>query len=158
SSVQLSDCLSLFTEPEVLDEDHTWLCPHCKCQRQASKQMLLYRLPPILVIHIKRFAFNSFTFRQKIQDFVQFPLRDLDMSPYCVPNSAMSPSTYDLYAVINHHGFLLGGHYTTFAQYNISVKNTGWRFFDDSTVTPCSENDVITDGAYVLFYKKKDAE
>ncbi|KAH7985151.1 hypothetical protein HPB49_026580 [Dermacentor silvarum] len=49
---------------------------------------------------------------------VEFPVYGLDMSPYyCGPRSTEGPSTiYDLFAVTNHHGGMLGGHYTAFAR------------------------------------------
>ena len=44
--------------------------------------------------------------------------RALDMSPYYIGKLPTSepPPIYDLYGVINHHGGLLGGHYTSYAR------------------------------------------
>lgn len=48
----------------------------------------------------------------------------LDMSPYyCGPTSDVGPQpVYDLFAVINHHGGMLGGHYTAFARCTDTVE------------------------------------
>ena len=35
--------------------------------------------------------------------------------------------------------------------------STGWRLFDDSIVKPCSESQVVSRSAYVLFYRRRDA-
>ncbi len=40
---------------------------------------------------------------------VEFPLEDLDMSPYII-NSNHGPAIYDLVAVSNHYGGMGGGH------------------------------------------------
>lgn len=44
--------------------------------------------------------------------------RGLDLSPYYIgtrPASEPRP-LYDLYAVVNHHGGILGGHYTSYVR------------------------------------------
>ena len=48
-------------------------CPQCKEHRQAFKKMELWRLPEVLVIHLKRFSYNSYL-RDKIDTLVEFPL------------------------------------------------------------------------------------
>lgn len=50
-------------------------CPKCKQHREASKQLLLWRLPNVLIIQLKRFSFRSFIWRDKINDMVDFPVR-----------------------------------------------------------------------------------
>ena len=54
-------------------------CPQCKQHREASKQLLLWRLPNVLIVQLKRFSFRSFIWRDKINDLVEFPVR-LSMS------------------------------------------------------------------------------
>lgn len=62
------------------------------------------------------------------------------------------PLLYDCIGVINHYGSMSFGHYTAYA------KNDGqWYTFDDSTVTKISNpEDVVTEAAYVIFYKRRD--
>lgn len=50
-------------------------CPKCKQHREASKQLMLWRLPNVLIIQLKRFSFRSFIWRDKINDMVDFPVR-----------------------------------------------------------------------------------
>lgn len=50
-------------------------CPQCKQHREASKQLLLWRLPSVLIVQLKRFSFRSFIWRDKINDLVEFPVR-----------------------------------------------------------------------------------
>lgn len=45
---------------------------------------------------------------------VEFPLRGLDLSEFSQVKGQLP--VYDLFGVINHHGGILGGHYTAFAK------------------------------------------
>jgi ubiquitin carboxyl-terminal hydrolase 8 len=105
-------------------------CPHCKTLRSATKQLSLSRLPPILLIHLKRFSSKG-AGADKIESLVDFPLKNLDLTPFMPealppgvdrgipgaqqlpmddPRNQSPPYKYDLYAVTNHFGNLSGGH------------------------------------------------
>ncbi|XP_043934426.1 ubiquitin carboxyl-terminal hydrolase 19 [Protopterus annectens] len=158
----LEQCLNLFTKPEVLAPEEAWYCPKCKQHREASKQLMLWRLPNALIIQLKRFSFRSFIWRDKINEMVEFPVRNLDLSKFCIgQNDDSKPPIYDLYAVINHYGGMIGGHYTAYARLpndkNSQRSDVGWRLFDDSTVTTVEESQVVTRYAYVLFYRRRNS-
>ncbi|XP_053705774.1 ubiquitin carboxyl-terminal hydrolase 19 isoform X1 [Synchiropus splendidus] len=159
----LEQCLNLFTKPEVLAPEEAWYCPKCQQHREASKQLLLWRLPNVLIIQLKRFSFRSFIWRDKINDMVDFPVRNLDLSKFCIgqKEEMQHPPIYDLYAVINHYGGMIGGHYTAYARLpsdkNSQRSDVGWRLFDDSTVTMVEESQVVTRYAYVLFYRRRNS-
>ncbi|XP_056158085.1 ubiquitin carboxyl-terminal hydrolase 19 [Lampris incognitus] len=159
----LEQCLNLFTKPEVLAPEEAWYCPKCQQHREASKQLLLWRLPNVLIIQLKRFSFRSFIWRDKINDMVDFPVRNLDLSKFCIgqKDEMQQPPIYDLYAVINHYGGMIGGHYTAYARLpsdkNSQCSDVGWRLFDDSTVTTVEESQVVTRYAYVLFYRRRNS-
>lgn len=94
--IDINQCLNLFTIEEKLREGEEWYCPHCKEHQQAFKHMQIWKLPPVLILHLKRFHYNrifrdkgSLSFRQfginniqSVCDMVHFPTRGLDMSPY----------------------------------------------------------------------------
>ncbi|XP_064154238.1 ubiquitin carboxyl-terminal hydrolase 19 isoform X2 [Anguilla rostrata] len=159
----LEQCLNLFTKPEVLAPEEAWYCPKCQQHREASKQLMLWRLPNVLIIQLKRFSFRSFIWRDKINDMVDFPVRNLDLSKFCIgqKDDVQQPPIYDLYAVINHYGGMIGGHYTAYARLpsdkNSQRSDVGWRLFDDSTVTTVEESQVVTRYAYVLFYRRRNS-
>ena len=90
-------------------------CPSCKTHRQASKKLDLWRLPEILVIHLKRFSYNRY-FRNKLETFVDFPINDFDLSNYMAHKNIHMSHHYMLYAVSNHQGGMGSGHYTAFIQ------------------------------------------
>lgn len=74
NGITLNQCLTLFTEPEVLSPQEAWYCPNCKEHRQATKELSLWRLPVVLIIQLKRFSFTRSIFRDKIDKMVDFPV------------------------------------------------------------------------------------
>jgi len=92
--------------------------------------MTLARLPPVLLIHLKRFSVKG-PFTDKLESTVDFPVRGLDLTNYMPPplppgvarpprpgpplraddpRLPAPPYRYDLYGVTNHYGTLTGGH------------------------------------------------
>ncbi|KAI8996409.1 cysteine proteinase [Trametes punicea] len=168
SKVTLQQCIDAFVKEEVMDKSDAWHCPHCKTLRKATKRLSLSRLPPVLLIHLKRFSAKG-PFTDKIETFVEFPLKGLDLTNYMPPplppgvsaGSQLSPDDprcqqppyrYDLYGVTNHFGTLSTGHYTAFI-----ASRGGWLYCDDSRVTPAEAKDVVGKPAYILFYKRVKA-
>ena len=156
---KLSDCFRFFTTPEMLRDDDQVYCSRCKTHRNFTKKMAIYRLPEVLVIHLKRFMYNKFT-REKISTDVQFPLEGLSLKEFSVKGSpAGETAVYDLYAVSNHMGGLGGGHYTAHARTGIDEGPTGlsgWHTFNDSRVSPVNLGTLGGPGAYVLFYHRRN--
>lgn len=154
ASITLDKCLDLFTIAEQLGPEDPWYCSKCKEFQQATKKFDLWTVPPILVIHLKRFSYKNRHWREKLETLVEFPLQSLDLTRYVLgPNAEVA--IYDLYAVSNHYGSLGGGHYTAFAQ-NKDDKN--WYKFDDSYVSKVEDSKVQSSSAYVLFYRRRDVQ
>uniref|UniRef100_A0A2A4K4J0 Ubiquitin carboxyl-terminal hydrolase n=1 Tax=Heliothis virescens TaxID=7102 RepID=A0A2A4K4J0_HELVI len=144
----LSDCLKLYLNGETIPG---WNCPNCKEKRDAVKKLDISRLPPVLVIHFKRFYVDPKEYMcnayRKKQTYIDFPLEDLDMrqfSLHCPPNHS-----YNLYAVSNHYGSMEGGHYTAYCKSSVYGK---WYKYDDHVVTEIPSSEVKSSAAYILFY------
>ncbi|XP_065891186.1 ubiquitin carboxyl-terminal hydrolase 32-like isoform X2 [Dysidea avara] len=69
--IDLYDCLNAFTKEEKLGENETWMCKRCQKHQQVGKRLEIWRLPPVLIVHLKRFQFvnNQWT---KSQQYVNF--------------------------------------------------------------------------------------
>uniref|UniRef100_A0A674DP87 Ubiquitin carboxyl-terminal hydrolase n=1 Tax=Salmo trutta TaxID=8032 RepID=A0A674DP87_SALTR len=147
---KLKDCIELFTTKEKLGAEDPWYCPNCKVHQQATKKLDLWSLPPVLVVHLKRFSYSRYM-RDKLDSLVDFPLGDMEMSEFLIDPNA-GPCRYDLIAVSNHYGGMGGGHYTAYAKNKDDDK---WYNFDDSSVSPANK-DQISKAAYVLFYQRQD--
>lgn len=76
--LNLDHCLEIFTAKENIQEA---FCGRCRALRPATKKMDLWRLPPILVIQLKRFCYTQVS-RRKLHHLVDFPLRGLDLEAY----------------------------------------------------------------------------
>ncbi|XP_042025033.1 ubiquitin carboxyl-terminal hydrolase 9-like isoform X1 [Salvia splendens] len=148
-AVSLFSCLDAFLKEEPLGPDDMWYCPQCKEHRQASKKLDLWRLPDILVIHLKRFSYSKWM-KNKLDTTVDFPIHNLDVSKYVKSNDGRH--VYKLYAISNHYGGLGGGHYSAYCKL-IDGENK-WYHFDDSHVSPVSESEIKTSAAYLLFYER----
>ncbi|CAI7903702.1 unnamed protein product [Closterium sp. NIES-53] len=149
--VTLFSCLDAFIKEEPLGPDDMWYCPQCKEHRQATKKLDLWRLPEILVVHLKRFSYSRY-FKNKLDTLVTFPIHDFDLSPYLPPcNAEGGSNVYELYAISNHYGGMGGGHYTAYVQLG---NERQWHTFDDSFVSPAIESQIETPAAYVLFYRR----
>jgi ubiquitin C-terminal hydrolase len=150
----LKDCFEEFTTQELLTDDDVVYCSKCKKHRECTKQLSIYRLPPYLCLHLKRFSFKS-SGRFKLQSVVSFPTV-LDLSEY-MPETDNNTYKYVLYAVSNHSGSSSGGHYIAYANIaraNVNGDGEKWYNFNDARATACTAKDVKSTQAYVLFYKR----
>ena len=128
------DCLDNFTKNEELNQN-------------ISKKVEFWKLPNILVIFFKRYN----NYGQKLDNHIEFPTENLDMCKY-VMGYERQKYIYDLYAVSNHTGNTMGGHYWAY------VKNhdENWYKFNDNIVTTLQKDKVVSKLAYCLFYKKRE--
>lgn len=151
---ELNDCLEMYFDGERI---RGWNCPQCKSNQDAIKKLDISRLPSVLIIHFKRFYADPdaiSTVYKKKQNYVKFPLTDLDMSPHVAPsekfrNQKLIDRRFQLYGVSNHYGTMESGHYTAFCR-NMSLKK--WFKFDDHAVSSIDGSDVRSSAAYILFY------
>ena len=149
NNINLDHCLQYFTEAECLEEGNEWYCNNCKRRVMASKQIELFYLPRILCICLTRFVKQYYGYR-KNSKLVEFPLENFNMAKYmCGPDKKYSK--YDLFAVSQHYGDMGGGHYTAVCK-NIDGY---WYEYDDSSCSKTSPNHIISNAAYVLFYRRK---
>lgn len=169
--LSLYECISEFTKEEELGDEDTWYCPNCKAHRKVVKKMDIWKVPDVLVVHLKRFsnasrAFSSYSFMSlsggdKIDSLVDAPIDGLDLRNIVVGqdyydengNAKNEDLIYDLFAISNHFGGTGGGHYTAYAKNAVNGK---WYNLDDSCVSPLATDDpVLTSAAYMLFYVRR---
>lgn len=120
--------------------------------------------------------------QQQAHHFVDFPLDGLDMTPYVISGQLIdsyniekaefmdegneklekreltkyltqpgSQLIYDCFGVVNHYGSQMFGHYTAFVR-----REDGWYKGDDSNFSKVDPSVVVSEAAYLLFYKLRD--
>lgn len=155
----LTRCLEKFTATELLADPVS--CPSCKVRTETKKQHVISTLPRVLCVHLKRFdALHN----KKIEDFVSFPSNDLNMGPFLShfaeetvyktkplqEGTEEFPSLmYNLFGTVVHFGSINSGHYTA----NVKV-GRNWFHTNDSFVCHSSEDLVLKENAYLLFYQR----
>ena len=170
----IRECLRSYCQEEMLSGDEEWKCPHCKCEREATKRITLTRLPQVLVIHFKRFSASKTESARKVHTPIDFPLHGLNMGPYMAstqiePKSSDAkvdpaitpPFQYDAYAVMRHLGQTgNGGHYISLVR---DAARACWRKFDDEKATDFEpaklkpEQRLQNEQAYIVFYGRSAA-
>lgn len=171
----LDKCLDKFSEQEKIDDV---VCPRCKSNDSVHRSMLLWRLPILLVVQLKRFQFDR-SIRRKIHQPVDFPYDCLDLCKYLAPGRLEGMkvdketlcSEYRLYAVIHHLGALGGGHYVATVKQkhqplssdqpaqDSSCGKEVWHCFNDHVVTVLQDiNELKGGSAYLLFYARRDID
>jgi ubiquitin C-terminal hydrolase len=108
-------------------------------KRDAHMSVEILELPPVLHLHLQRFAFDSVSGRfSKIHSFLSFPT-DLDLSEFV---SAQELQLYRLFGVLVHSGSDCGGHYLAFLK---PEPESEWFEFNDSYVHSVSQARAIDD-------------
>nr|XP_004660651.2 ubiquitin carboxyl-terminal hydrolase 45 isoform X1 [Jaculus jaculus]XP_045010946.1 ubiquitin carboxyl-terminal hydrolase 45 isoform X1 [Jaculus jaculus] len=192
----VQSCLYQFTSMELLMGNNKLLCENCtekkqKYQKEASsaekkagvytnarKQLLISAVPPILILHLKRFHQAGLSLR-KVNRHVDFPLT-LDLAPFCSATcknlSVGDKVLYGLYGIVEHSGSMRGGHYTAYVKVkapstrllehitgrkNISglkepdnESGGHWVHVSDTHVQVVPESRALNAQAYLLFYER----
>jgi ubiquitin carboxyl-terminal hydrolase 8 len=171
------ECLRSYCQEEMLSGDEVWKCPHCKCKRMATKQIIITRAPQILVVHFKRFSASKTQSARKIHTPIEFPLHGLRMDDFVISYPSVAPQdprapppmgatvppfTYDAFAVLRHLGSSMGsGHYISLVR---DAERQCWRKFDDERATDFNPRDLRSrdrlqnEQAYIVFYERVPAK
>ncbi|KAL2132883.1 hypothetical protein VTI74DRAFT_3197 [Chaetomium olivicolor] len=145
------DALKGLTRPEVIHGDFN--SPHGKDVR-ATKQVFIESVPPVLILHLKRFQFDAEGYggTVKIWKKVGYPLEfefPREVLSRQKRNSILAENSgaprYRLIGVVYHHGKnASGGHYT------VDVRRQDgreWIRIDDTVIRRVRDEDVAEGGA-----------
>lgn len=140
--ISILDCFDEFVSDELLPG---WFNEKTGQKEPVRKNITFWSFPKVLIITLKRYSPDG---RFKNGALIDFPLYNLDLSRYVVGYRANSYK-YQLFGVANHMGGISGGHYTAFVN-----TDNNWFCFNDSSVSSITSNEVVSNSAYCLFYKK----
>lgn len=141
----LEDCINRYVVSEDMHGDNTISCEKCKKKCTGKRKTTVWRMPPVLSL-----CFNRFDDRgRKINKYIDFPLK-CNFSNL-VEKPSDKKSIYELVAISNHSGGLLGGHYWAYGK----GTNGNWYEYNDSTVNEIELSSLVSNNAYYLIYVKK---
>ncbi|TDH66688.1 hypothetical protein CCR75_001580 [Bremia lactucae] len=163
----LAKCLETFRQSEELTEDNRVFCDvYCQKKTPRMTQMLLQRVPPVLIIRLQRFRQLSWGgCTEKVDTPVTFPcgndeLLDISMNTFCQEDT--TSVNYELVAVCAHLGHSIdSGHYIAYVRHRgpwrDAASSEQWLRIDDENVrvieTTKLRNETLT-AAYLLFYSQ----
>jgi len=136
----------LFTLLSKFDGTTKHFSPHTK----EHKIYRITKLPNYLILHIQRFT-NNLWYTEKNPTIVNFPMKSLDMSPYC--DNHQEGTMYNLIANVRHNGT------TTDFWYNLHLlqKSTDkWYDIQDLIVEEAMPPLIALSEAYIQFYERVD--
>jgi len=122
-----------------------------------QKKQDLWMLPPVLIVHLKRFKYNDYgKIGTKNEAAIEYPVTGWDLKSRVKSKRGVYPR-YDLYAVSNHMGGLGSGHYTAHA---LNRFDDVWYEFNDSSYRAVQESihRRLSKSAYVLFYNRSEGD
>lgn len=150
TSPTIHDCFDLYTTEEHLNGENQYVANETTKEKvDATKRILFWSLPKVLIIDLKRFIVSGNRLNKYNGNIIFSPREHLDLSKYIVGYNPASYK-YELYGVCNHMGGLMGGHYTAY----IKKPSGQWWHFNDSHVSQMREEDVCSPSAYCLFYRQ----
>jgi len=155
----IEDALRHIATPETVQ-----VTSSSRVQVDASQQTVIETLPPILVLHLKRFLYDT-----AVKDVVKLS-KQIAFGPELeIPKEVMStgrrsrPVKYKLFGALNHHGSsATGGHYTLDVLHPNPREegHEGWVRLDDDIVQNIRSDDLAARetgddrSAYLLFYRQ----
>lgn len=144
--LNIYNCFEKYCEEEILEGDNGWFNEKTNRKEDASRKIVFWSLPKVLVLDLKRFNSSG----RKIQVPLDIEVNELDLRKY-VEGYDKESCIYELYGICNHSGGTLGGHYTA----TVRVLNNSWYLFNDTNVSRINFDGKNNTSGYCLFYRKK---
>lgn len=90
--ISLSELLSVLAKEDMV-EGSEWDCPKCKKKTQVKKTTQIYKLPPVLIIHYKRFELHKGSYR-KNNCLVSMKIEGEDLGRFEVGDKSLGTKKY----------------------------------------------------------------
>lgn len=151
----LEDLIKMTFQTEKIDD---YSCQNCKQKTRVSKHQTISRLPKVLIMHVNRLDISGRI--RKTENPLEFPIFDLDMSPFCAveidESTKKTSAMYDLVAGIAHKGTSSKGHYTA---YCLEESSGSWVEYNDQKARILAVSQVelaLREHAHMLIYQKSN--
>jgi len=149
----VEDALAALTSREVFNSSGD-------AQGPVARHQLVENLPPVLILHLKRFVYkdgNPVKLHQELEFKTDLTIEREHLSKQA-KKLKLPKRSYKLFAVVNHHGEnSTTGHYSTDV-FHIGLSS--WLRMDDKSIRPVRNIEVTkynkARSAYLLFYRRTD--
>jgi len=137
--------------------------PPAAAHGSCTKRYALHAAPPLLTLHLKRFARDARGRLRKLGGHVAFPLT-LALRDVAPPTALatlppdVAARRYELVGAVEHMGGMGGGHYIAFVRRDGKDGAAAWFRASDSHVGAVGEDEVRGCEAYILLYARRDVE
>ncbi|KAK3243588.1 hypothetical protein CYMTET_46770 [Cymbomonas tetramitiformis] len=149
-TTSIESALEDYTESEYLDGSNKYKCSNCKQYVRAQRALRIHVAPNTLILTLKRYQLGRFG---KINKKVTFPQR-MCLDPYMSTDSEdTAEAIYDLYGVVVHldtMSIATMGHYVAY----VRLASGTWALCDDGHITEVTAATVLSQKAYMLFYRR----
>jgi ubiquitin carboxyl-terminal hydrolase 8 len=142
NNISIYDCFNETFKNDILENENAWFDEKTNTKKDLIKETKICYLPPILVIHLKRWV----NYSHKNTNLIQCPF-ELDLSPFLFDSSIYRK--YQLIGIINHIGNIFGGHYFSYVK-----KNDSWYCCNDTNFKKINEKEIINSSNYCLFFRR----
>ncbi|ETN21477.1 hypothetical protein PPTG_01641 [Phytophthora nicotianae INRA-310] len=163
----LAECLEHFRHPEQLTGENRVFCDgYCQAKTTRLTQILLQRVPPVLVLRLQRFKHTSVRgHAEKVDTPVSFPCGSdnfLDITMNAFFRDDEKGVKFELVGVCAHLGGSNdSGHYVAYVRHRAprrdAESSVQWLRIDDEVVTVIEESKLRSETlttAYLLFYSQ----
>ena len=164
----VKECLNNFIKEEKIEGYH---CEKCDKKITNVKNVLIDKIPNILIIHLQRITFSYTTFNmEKINSYITFD-KTLNIKDYTVNKDNEEINSefydYDLQGILIHSGSALYGHYYSLISKEEEKDDEVWLKFNDRQVSLINYERILADAygdsspnsygssAYMLIYQKR---
>ena len=147
---KLSNMLVSYFKAEDINCEYK--CDACKKKTSITKYTEICVLPPVIVLHLKRFdsgygKHNGSVDIKEILDIRPYLSEDYDSN---ISDKKEKSTKYELIAVSEHIGGSIdSGHYVAF-----SKREDKWYECNDSSIGHTVSDEAMSKSAYMLFYKR----
>jgi ubiquitin C-terminal hydrolase len=86
----LGSCIRAFTQPDKLSGQNQWYCSRCRAHVDAVQRLSLWKLPPILLVHLKRFRYGAHGRAGAPQALGLQPQRGFSAAQYTTPGTQVA--------------------------------------------------------------------
>lgn len=142
-------CIRAAFAPETIEDYH---CDNCKKKSIAQMTTQISRLPPFLIVALKRFTNAG----QKVRGKIAWNLDSTDFSKVMAFHrnpfgEAKLEREYTTVSVIEHIGGVHGGHYHMYNR-----QKDKWYNYDDSSTRQVPPEQVVNDDSYIMIMVPKE--